>query len=179
VGTETLSFPDALAAEPLRLSLDKSGHKANCYRFHSSYGSILREWQKTFDPSSFHFVRKEDFQDHWDSVMAGIFQFLGVDDSIIIPVIHKNEGRSSGLGLMRLYHRIPEGIRGRVGSIFNQKQRSELIDLLYRFERKKSADNPIFLEPEIDRKLRLEFVKEIELAQEITGLDLRAYLPSS
>jgi hypothetical protein len=120
----------------------------------------------------------EDFTDHWDSIFAGIFRFLGVDESFVVPRIHENAGRSQSLGLIHLYHRLPERLRKRLGSPFSQKQRAKLFHLIYLISTKDLVDNPV-LEPEVGRKLRLELANEMKLAQEITGLDLRVYLPSS
>lgn len=88
-GAETLSFTDALAAEPGRVGNDaerlsrdpafySSAHENQSYLEQSRYGAALGRWMERFPASAFHLVRSEDYYADQAGALNGAAEFLGI-----------------------------------------------------------------------------------------------------
>lgn len=88
-GTESLSFEEALAAEPDRLSGEvermlaepyyySQPHDHYAYRTRGLYLAQIRRWAENFPRSSLLIIRSEDFYADPDSAYADVTDFLGL-----------------------------------------------------------------------------------------------------
>lgn len=96
-GVETLSFEDALAAEPDRLDgewdhmLDDPGyhsvaHDNFAYRERGVYLPQLQRWYEHFPPSQFVLLRSEDFYRDPQSAYNDVVSFLGLGHYQLGPI---------------------------------------------------------------------------------------------
>ena len=90
-GTESLSFADAIAAEPDRLAgveqqlidnptLTSDEHRAFSYVSRSRYGRSLSRLCSNIDQSQVQVVRSESLFEDPYGVLAGVHSFLGLDE---------------------------------------------------------------------------------------------------
>ena len=88
-GVEPLSFEDALAAEPSRLSGERArmqaeplyysrAHDWYSYRDRGVYAPQVAQWLEIFPVEQIHIVRSEDLYGHEQATMDSVVDFLGL-----------------------------------------------------------------------------------------------------
>ena len=107
-GAETLSFADALAAEPERVGNDaerlsrdpgfhSSAHENQSYLEQSRYGASLGRWLEHFPASAFHLLRSEDYYADQAAALDGAAEFLGIEPGRFETGVAKNAAPGESL----------------------------------------------------------------------------------
>ncbi len=92
-GVETLSFLDAIAAEPARICRSNTDRNRFSYVDRGRYYTQLARWMRLFPRENFHVLLfEEDIVRNMASTMVGVFGFLGVADHQVVKPMHSNEG---------------------------------------------------------------------------------------
>jgi hypothetical protein len=107
-GAETLSFEDALDAEPERtgreeewLSTDPSArsvsHEDLSYVAQGCYAACLERWFTYFDPGSLLVIVNEDFDRERDHELQRVWEFLGIPPSRVAGIERFNYHPSTAM----------------------------------------------------------------------------------
>jgi len=79
--TEPLTFRRALDAEESRLARATPRERWEwSYKARGRYAEQLRRWFARFPREQFHIIKSEDLFEDAESVMLGVFEFLGLDE---------------------------------------------------------------------------------------------------
>ncbi len=106
IGTETLSFADALKREPERLAGEDSrlvsdpsyssfSHRHHSYVARGMYAEQLERWFEHFHREQFLILSSEDFFADPDHTVQTVSKFLGVPQHDLPPAPSPRRGRSS------------------------------------------------------------------------------------
>lgn len=107
-GIETLSFEEALEAEPGRLGDDAQrlltdpafvsrAHEHQSYATQSAYAASLRRWLEHYPRERVHVWASEDYYADADATVRGICRFLGLPDRALPAIAPLNPAPRSGM----------------------------------------------------------------------------------
>lgn len=157
-GTEPLSFPDAIAAEPERLaSSDKQSRFFFSYVDRGLYVRQLRRICEHYPRASLHVLLFEDLRDAPAEAYRSACAFLGVDDDFLPPNIGVPINRYvsfRSVKLRALGKKLPRALRRAVGRLNTQEASYPPMDPGVRAElRQRFAADNAALETWLDRDL--------------------------
>ncbi len=179
-GKEDLSFAEAVAAEDERLEkngrfLDEQGSMLYGYVEGGRYTKLLRPFLELFPRERFLFLLQEDLRDDLDGVMAKLFGFLGIDDSVKVEGVSSNPAtmpRSKALhGLLRGRSALKEAVK----PFLPYSVRGRIMSRMTRFNLKKTEYPP--MNARLESALRRGYRDEMDSLQGIIGRDLSRWMP--
>jgi hypothetical protein len=176
---ETLSFPDALEAEPRNLKenwerLYSFGAMTYGYYRGGCYATQLKYYLDLFPRENFYFLLQADLRKDINSAMRGLFTFLGVDPGVTVqPVVSNASAMPRNRGLHNLLH----------GPSVLKDWLKRLVPFQLRFRLKTSiaeANLRSFEYPPLDAQLaadlRLRYTDEVTRLSKMIHRDLSGWL---
>jgi hypothetical protein len=184
-GKETLSFTDAIEAEPSRRAdpeLDRAGSLLWAYVSSGRYAEQLDWWWRELPRESFLVLLHEDLEADLPGVMARIFSFIGVD-----PVEVDTNLRSNRAGVPRsrlvqnlivgqpaVAHRLRRWVPSSLKPALVRANHRVLLRL--RGLNEKPSPKPV-LEPGVEQAVRELFREDVVRLQDLIERDLSSWLP--
>ncbi|MCU1463823.1 MAG: hypothetical protein JWO37_3898 [Acidimicrobiales bacterium] len=162
-GNESLSFADAIAAEPARLASGQMSHRiVHSYLARGRYLAQLQRAEKLVGRDRLHVIVFDDLRDRPDATYAELCRFLGIDDTVRPRTLGqaRNEGRYArprSAALSRVALRLP--VRPR-RAILRRNMRSEKAEPM---------------RPELRRDLIARFAEDNAALGEWLGRDLSGW----
>lgn len=125
-GQESLSFSDGLKEEPKRIS--NAWNDMWHYVEGSRYATGVRHYFEVFGEERVKIIMFEEMVDNTDSVLAGLFDFLGVDPSVKLDTatVHNEGAGKSRFGRYSMLLMRNEQFKRVVRSIVPKKQLKNL-----------------------------------------------------
>ena len=165
---ENLSFEEALLSEENRLENDKKLTPMVMYKSMGLYYNMVKAYKDNF--KNVHIVLHESFKNDSDNVMKNIFNFLKIDDSIVI-----NSNIKYNIGGKMWKNKIVKGFFK--SDNFLKRVLFSIISIIFpKFFRKKLIDLSMKTVKPINKKTRIllrDFYKEdIEKLSHLLNMDL-------
>lgn len=163
-------FEEALREEPQRIA-DSWGFLWR-YRELSRYADSLAAYYRVFSAKQILVLSYEDFRDSPQVVLQKIFEHVGVDSSYHLRMTKtfnvSGEPRSA---LLARVLRTPGAIRSALGRLMPQPLRTALGSTVRRLNLKRPH-----LDPELRRRLTIEFSDDIAEVERLCNIDLSHWL---
>jgi len=180
-GKETLSFPEAIAAERERsLTRDSEATGELDYQYLESglYARQLKAYFEYFDPEQFLILFFDDLKSQPEQTLRRVFRFLGVTEEPPIEMdrAHNRAGRPRSRRLQQLLRR-PNPVKKALGRLLPEPVKYRLAVKLLNLN-KKPFDYPP-LEAELASRLSTRFQDDIRELEALTGRPLTHWLRGS
>ncbi len=174
-GKETLSFEEALTAEPRRIA-ENWGQQYH-YVQKGLYAKQLERYLRLFEPARLKVLFFEDLARDPASFLVELFRFLGVRDDFEVDVGERhNRARITRLPAAENWLTTPSPTRSALKRLLPGGSSRRLWEAAMAVNRRLNWVKPPTMRPETRRRLNDRFADDVRRVEAITGRDLGHWL---
>lgn len=176
LGSEDLSFRQALAAEASRLE----DHPESWFGYYTDglFGAALEDWFDAYPRERFLILPTERLQRDPQIVLGEVCEFLDVDPPASLELrVDANSAADARNRVVATLLNRPNAITNLLKLAVPYKVRQGVRDAVNAWNRAHYASTPPSMSPDLERRLRRAYADDVRRLESLTGLALEDWYP--